>query len=174
MGCVSVDGKQQTNWERSFRMYRYTCAFLSLALAFAGVAAAQTTPTTTDNGPKVLSAAGIEIGGLIDGYYSANFNHPASKSNTWRNFDVKANSFALNFAKLMMKRLTHTGSTLRIRDIAFKAEIARQLEASVWPLIENGIVKPVMDSTFPLEQASAAHARIEEGSHVGKIVLEIF
>jgi putative PIG3 family NAD(P)H quinone oxidoreductase len=78
-----------------------------------------------------------------------------------------------NFAKLMMKRLTHTGSTLRVRDIAFKAEIARQLEASVWPLIEKGIVRPVMDSTFPLEQASAAHARMEAGSHVGKIVLEV-
>src|SRR5688572_30260160 len=85
-------------------MHRYKCAFLSLALAFAGVAAAQTTPTTTDNGPKTLSAAGIEFGGLVDGYYSANFNHPASKVNTWRNFDIKANSFALNFAKLT---LTH-------------------------------------------------------------------
>ncbi|HSO48616.1 MAG TPA: NAD(P)H-quinone oxidoreductase, partial [Rhizobiaceae bacterium] len=78
-----------------------------------------------------------------------------------------------NFARLMMKRLTHTGSTLRVRDIAFKAEIARQLQASVWPLIEKGIVRPVMDSAFPLEQASAAHARMEAGSHVGKIVLEV-
>jgi NADPH2:quinone reductase len=79
----------------------------------------------------------------------------------------------LNFAKLMMKRLTHTGSTLRIRDIGFKAQIARELQASVWPLIEAGTVKPVMDSTFKLEQASAAHARMEAGSHVGKIVLEV-
>jgi NADPH2:quinone reductase len=79
----------------------------------------------------------------------------------------------VNFAKLMMKRLTHTGSTLRIRDIAFKAQIARELQASVWPLIEAGKVRPVMDSTFKLEQAAAAHARMEAGSHVGKIVLEV-
>ncbi len=78
-----------------------------------------------------------------------------------------------SFARLMMKRLTHTGSTLRVRDIAFKAEIARQLQASVWPMIVKGIVRPVMDSTFPLEQAAAAHARMEAGSHVGKIVLEV-
>jgi len=79
----------------------------------------------------------------------------------------------VNFARLMMKRLTHTGSTLRIRDIAFKAQIARELQASVWPLIEAGKVRPVMDSTFRLEQAAAAHARMEAGSHVGKIVLEV-
>lgn len=77
----------------------------------------------------------------------------------------------VNFAKLMMKRLTHTGSTLRPRDIAFKARIARELEAHVWPLIEQGKVKPVMDSRFPLRDAAAAHARMDGGEHVGKIVL---
>jgi NADPH:quinone reductase len=79
----------------------------------------------------------------------------------------------VNFARLMMKRLTHTGSTLRARDVAFKAGLARSLEASVWPLIERGEVRPVMDSAFPLEQAAAAHARMEAGSHVGKIVLTV-
>lgn len=78
-----------------------------------------------------------------------------------------------NFAKLMMKRLTHTGSTLRPRDIAFKARIAAELEAKVWPLIAKGTVKPVMDSAFALVDASKAHARMEEGAHIGKIVLEI-
>jgi len=79
----------------------------------------------------------------------------------------------VNFARLMMKRLTHTGSTLRIRDVAFKARIARELEAAVWPLIARGSVRPVMDSRFPLAEAAKAHARMEAGSHVGKIVLEI-
>ncbi len=78
-----------------------------------------------------------------------------------------------NFAKLMMKRLTHTGSTLRPRDVAFKAKIATELEAQVWPLIASGAVRPVMDSAFALVDASKAHARMEEGSHVGKIVLEV-
>jgi NADPH2:quinone reductase len=79
----------------------------------------------------------------------------------------------VNFARLMMKRLTHTGSTLRARDVAFKAGLARALQASVWPLIERGEVRPVMDSAFPLAQAAAAHARMEAGSHVGKIVLTV-
>lgn len=78
-----------------------------------------------------------------------------------------------NFAKLMMKRLTHTGSTLRPRDVAFKARIAAELEAQVWPLIAGGKVRPVMDSAFALVDASKAHARMEDGAHVGKIVLEI-
>ncbi len=72
---------------------------------------------------------------------------------------------------LMRKRLTHTGSTLRPRPVAFKAEIARALEEKVWPLIAAGKVRPVMDSAFPLTRASEAHARID-ADHTGKIVLE--
>ena len=76
-----------------------------------------------------------------------------------------------NFSRLMVKRLTHTGSTLRPRSDAFKTAIAENLEAKVWQLIESGIVKPVMDSTFPLAQASDAHRRMESSGHIGKIVL---
>ncbi len=76
-----------------------------------------------------------------------------------------------NFARLMAKRLHHTGSTLRPRTVAEKAEIARGLEAKVWPLIAAGKIKPVIDSTFPLAKASDAHARMESGAHIGKIVL---
>ncbi len=79
----------------------------------------------------------------------------------------------VNFAQLMMKRLVHTGSTLRARSIEFKAIIARELEEQVWPLLEGGKIKPVMDEIFPLNDASAAHARMEEGQHIGKIVLEV-
>jgi NADPH2:quinone reductase len=79
----------------------------------------------------------------------------------------------LNFGRLMMKRLTHTGSTLRPRDNAFKAAIARNLEEKVWPLIEAGKIGPVMDSTFPLLEAADAHRRMESSGHIGKIMLEV-
>lgn len=80
---------------------------------------------------------------------------------------------ALNFAQVMMRRLTITGSTLRPQSIAAKAEIAKQLHAQVWPLLEAGRVAPVMDSAFPLAEAAAAHARMESSGHIGKIVLEV-
>jgi NADPH2:quinone reductase len=78
-----------------------------------------------------------------------------------------------NFAKLMQKRLHHTGSTLRPRTVAEKAEMARGLETRVWPLIAAGKIKPVIDSTYPLAKASEAHARMETSQHVGKIVLTV-
>jgi NADPH2:quinone reductase len=77
----------------------------------------------------------------------------------------------VNFLKLMLKRLTHTGSTLRARAIEDKAAIARALEAKVLPLLRDGKVKPLMDSTYPLIKASEAHARMESSHHIGKIVL---
>jgi NADPH2:quinone reductase len=78
-----------------------------------------------------------------------------------------------NFANLMRKRLTHTGSTLRPRSIAEKAAIARGLEDKVLPLLATGRIKPVIDSTYPLSRASAAHARMETSQHIGKIVLTV-
>jgi NADPH2:quinone reductase len=78
-----------------------------------------------------------------------------------------------NFAKLMVKRLLHTGSTLRARDVAFKAAIARELEAKVWPLIADGTVRPVIDRTYPLAEAAEAQRRMETSTHVGKIVLTV-
>jgi NADPH:quinone reductase-like Zn-dependent oxidoreductase len=77
----------------------------------------------------------------------------------------------LNFAQVMTRRLTLTGSTLRPRSIAEKAAIAASLRAHVWPLIEAGRVGPVMDRVFALEDARDAHARMEASSHIGKIVL---
>jgi putative PIG3 family NAD(P)H quinone oxidoreductase len=78
-----------------------------------------------------------------------------------------------NFARLMAKRLTHTGSTLRPRTVAEKAAIAQGIEAKVWPLVVAGRIKPVIDSTYPLAEASAAHARMESSQHIGKIVLTL-
>ncbi len=79
----------------------------------------------------------------------------------------------INFAQVMLRRLTLTGSTLRPQSDAAKAGIAAALLSKVWPLIEAGQVGPVMDSEFPLEEASAAHAYLETNAHIGKIVLEI-
>jgi NADPH2:quinone reductase len=79
----------------------------------------------------------------------------------------------VDLMRLMLKRLTHTGSTLRARAVADKAAIARAVENNVLPLIASGRVKPRIDSTFPLAQASAAHARMESGQHIGKIVLTL-
>jgi NADPH:quinone reductase len=77
----------------------------------------------------------------------------------------------VDFRRLMLKRLTHTGSTLRARSVAEKAAIARAIEQKVWSLIAAGKVKPVIFRTFPLAQASAAHALMETSAHIGKIVL---
>ncbi|MGI9400886.1 MAG: NAD(P)H-quinone oxidoreductase [Rhizobiaceae bacterium] len=79
----------------------------------------------------------------------------------------------VNFARLMVKRLTHTGSTLRPRSVEFKAIIANELQEKVWPLIAKRKIRPVMDSTFKLDEASSAHQRMEEGSNIGKIVLQV-
>ena len=78
-----------------------------------------------------------------------------------------------DFTKLMIKRLTHTGSTLRSRTTEFKAHLARALEAKVWPLLSQRSVVPVIDRIFPLKEAWRAHERMEEGEHIGKIVLDV-
>lgn len=79
----------------------------------------------------------------------------------------------LNLAPLMMRRLTLTGSTLRPQSIAAKAAIAAELRAQVWPLLDAGRIGPVMDSSYPLAEAAAAHARMESSEHIGKIVLQV-
>src|SRR5438105_6792096 len=78
---------------------------------------------------------------------------------------------SVNFAKLMVKRLHHTGSTLRPRSNADKAAMVAAIEAKVLPLLRDGRVKPLIDSTFPLEKAADAHRRMETSEHIGKIVL---
>jgi putative PIG3 family NAD(P)H quinone oxidoreductase len=78
-----------------------------------------------------------------------------------------------DFSVLMRKRLTHTGSTLRPRSVAFKAQVAAELEEKVWPLLAERRVAPVMDMIFPLRDAWRAHERMEAGEHIGKIVLDV-
>jgi NADPH2:quinone reductase len=79
----------------------------------------------------------------------------------------------LNFAQVMVKRLTITGSTLRPQSNVAKAAIARSLETKIWPMLSDGTIAPVMDSTFPLAEAAIAHAKMETSKHIGKIVLVI-
>jgi putative PIG3 family NAD(P)H quinone oxidoreductase len=74
---------------------------------------------------------------------------------------------------IMRRRLTLTGSTLRPRSVEFKTMVADELARTVWPFVKGGRLKPVIDSVFPLAEAAAAHARMEAGEHIGKIVLEI-
>lgn len=77
----------------------------------------------------------------------------------------------LNAGLVLRKRLNVTGSTLRPRPVEFKAAIATALKAKVWPLLENGAIKPIIHSTFPAAEAARAHALMESNQHIGKIVL---
>ena len=77
----------------------------------------------------------------------------------------------INMQHIMVKRLTLTGSTLRARPVAEKAVIAQSLRQTVWPLLEQGTVRPIVFQTFPLAEAAKAHALMESGAHIGKIVL---
>jgi putative PIG3 family NAD(P)H quinone oxidoreductase len=79
----------------------------------------------------------------------------------------------INMAVVMMRRLTLTGSTLRPRSDSFKSALADEIADNAWPLFVDGELSPVMDMTFPLAEAAAAHARMEAGQHIGKIVLEV-
>jgi putative PIG3 family NAD(P)H quinone oxidoreductase len=75
--------------------------------------------------------------------------------------------------QIMQRRLTLTGSTLRPRSVEFKSLVADELHRTVWPHVRDGRLKPVIDRVFPLAEAAAAHARLDAGEHVGKIVLEV-
>jgi NADPH2:quinone reductase len=86
---------------------------------------------------------------------------------------LKTSKVEVDLRHLMMKRLTHTGSTLRARTVQQKAIVARGIEEKVLPLIAQGRCRPVMDSTYPLQDVVKAHARMEEGAHIGKIVLTL-
>lgn len=85
----------------------------------------------------------------------------------------RGHKVTLSLLPVLQKRLVLTGSGLRPRPVAEKGAIAAALRENVWPLLEAGAVRPVIDSTFPLEQAAAAHARLDAGTHIGKIVLTV-
>ncbi|KRB86980.1 NAD(P)H-quinone oxidoreductase [Noviherbaspirillum sp. Root189] len=82
-------------------------------------------------------------------------------------------SASFDIRQMMHRRLTLTGATLRARSVEFKAAIADQLRTQIWPLIETKRIRPIIDSTYPLEQVAQAHERIESGDHIGKILLTL-
>jgi NADPH:quinone reductase-like Zn-dependent oxidoreductase len=86
---------------------------------------------------------------------------------------LKGSKVELDLIRLMLRRLTLTGSTLRVQSTEAKARIAKAIEEHVWPLIAEGKFKPVIDSTFKLADAEAAHTRIDDPNHIGKIVLVV-
>jgi NADPH:quinone reductase-like Zn-dependent oxidoreductase len=79
----------------------------------------------------------------------------------------------INMAFVMSRRLTLTGSTLRPRTPTFKAMLAQEISATVWPLVCDGALRPEIDKIFPLAEAADAHAYMESGAHVGKIMLAV-
>ena len=128
---------------------------------------AKTNAATSGRGADVILDM---VGG---DYVTRNYDAAAVEGRIIQIAHLKGSDVTLDLRRLMVKRLTHTGSTLRPRSVAEKAAIARALEEKVLPLLAQGRVKPVIDSTFPLEEAARAHARMEAGEHIGKIVLTI-
>ncbi|WP_349368007.1 NAD(P)H-quinone oxidoreductase [Salinarimonas sp.] len=104
-------------------------------------------------------------------YIPRNYEAAATEGRIVQIAFLKSPKVEVDFRRLMLKRLTHTGSTLRPRSVAQKAEIAAALTREVVPLIGQGRCRPVIDSTYPLEQVREAHARMDSSAHVGKIVL---
>jgi NADPH2:quinone reductase len=111
---------------------------------------------------------------MVGGSYIArNYEAAAPQGRIVQIAFMEGSKVQIDFMRLMLKRLSHMGSTLRSRPGAEKAAIAASLKEHVWPLIEAGKVKPVMDSSFPLVDAAKAHARMETSAHVGKIMLDV-
>jgi NADPH2:quinone reductase len=86
---------------------------------------------------------------------------------------LKGSKVELDLMRLMLRRLTLTGSTLRVQSAEAKARMAKAIEERIWPLIDEGKFSPVIDSTFPLKEAADAHRRINDPAHIGKIVLVV-
>ncbi len=122
---------------------------------------------TSDRGADVILDM---VGG---DYINRNYDAAAVEGRIVQIAFLESAKATVDFRRMLGKRLTHTGSGLRPRSIADKGKIARALEEKVWPLLNAGRCKPVIDSTFPLAQAAKAHARMETSQHIGKIVLTL-
>jgi NADPH:quinone reductase len=106
-------------------------------------------------------------------YVARNFKVMAMEGRLVQIAFQQASKIEIDLLPIMLKRLTFTGSTLRPRSVAQKAEIARELEAKVWPLLAAGKCRPVIHATFPLADAAAAHRMLESSVHTGKIILTV-
>ncbi|MBL0933263.1 MAG: NAD(P)H-quinone oxidoreductase [Rhizobiaceae bacterium] len=124
---------------------------------------------------EITDGKGVEV--ILDmvggSYVGRNYDAAATDGRIVQIATMSGATGEANYSKLMVKRLTHTGSTLRPRTTEFKAKIASELEARIWPLLATREIAPVMDMIFPLKEAWRAHERMEEGDHVGKIVLDV-
>jgi NADPH2:quinone reductase len=128
---------------------------------------AATKAATNDNGAEVIMDM---VGG---DYIARNYEAAAVEGRIVQIAFQGSPKATVDFRRIMLKRLHHTGSTLRARSIADKGAIARAVEENVLPLIAAGKVKPVIYKTFPLKDASSAHALMETSAHIGKIVLTL-
>ena len=105
-------------------------------------------------------------------YVARNFTAAARDGRIVNIAFLQGSKVEINLLPIMLKRLTLTGSTLRIRSVEEKAEIARALEEHIWPHLAAGRIRPVIHQTFPLREAAKAHALMDSGAHIGKIILE--
>lgn len=111
---------------------------------------------------------------MIGGDYVSRNYHAAAVEGRIVQIATQGGAMAsADISRLMMKRLTHTGSTLRPRNDEFKAHLARALEERAWPLLTERRIAPVLDMIYPLKEAWRAHERMEEGEHIGKIMLDV-
>jgi NADPH2:quinone reductase len=106
-------------------------------------------------------------------YIEKNIHAAATEGRIVQIAFLQGSKVEVDLVRLMMRRLTLTGSTLRAQSDQAKAEMARAIETAVWPLVEDGRLAPVMDSTFDLEDVAEAHKRIDDPHHIGKIVLTV-
>ena len=126
-----------------------------------------------DEMKRLKLAADVILDMVGADYVARNFKASALHGRIVNIAFQKGSKVDIDLLPIMLKRLTLTGSTLRPRSIAEKAAIARALEDAVWPLFAAGRCRPVVFRTFPLAEAAAAHALMEAGGHIGKIVLKL-
>ena len=123
----------------------------------------------------VAEFAGVDL--ILDivgaAVHSAQYRLPGPRGRLVQIAVQKGAEATVNLAKIMQKRLTLTGSTMRPRTVAEKGEIARELCEKVWPLLESGRVKVLVDRVFPLAEAAEAHRYMESGEHIGKVILKV-
>jgi putative PIG3 family NAD(P)H quinone oxidoreductase len=141
----------------------------------ADVAINYKTQDFVEEAKKATNGKGVElILDMVGGdYVDRNYDAAAVEGRIVQIATQKGFKVTTNLLKIMQKRLTHTGSTLRPRSTADKSMIAHDLEAKAWPFLAGGRIKPVIDSTFALKEAAKAHARMDTSAHIGKIVLTV-
>lgn len=124
---------------------------------------------------KALEPKGIDVTLDMAGgdFISKNIHLAAEDGRLCSIAFVRGSKVEINFAPVLMKRLTLTASTLRAQSFASKAQMAKEIHQHVWPKIEAGLIKPVIDSVFSFEEVALAHDRMESGEHVGKILLRV-